>query len=115
MALTAIHKDVTFGVGDRVRVMQKIKEGEKTRPQAFEGIVLGIKGRDVNKSFVVRRIGVQQVGIERIFPLSSPTIEKVLLLRQGKEGVSHAKLYYTRTKSKREIEKIYTRASKKEK
>ena len=113
MALTAVHNDVTFGVGDRIKVFQKIKEGEKTRSQAFEGMVIGIKGREENKSFTVRRIGVQQIGIERIFPLASPTIEKIMVLKKGTSGARHAKLYYTRDKSRREIEKIYSRTSKK--
>jgi large subunit ribosomal protein L19 len=110
MALIATHNETRFGVGDRVRVVQKIKEGEKTRTYAFDGMVLSIKGRGVNRSFTVRRIGAGQIGIERIFPLSSPTIEKVEVVRHGKEGVRHAKLYYSRGKSKKEIEKIYSRA-----
>lgn len=115
MALTAQHNEITFGVGDKVKVIQKIKEADKFRSQAFEGIVIGIKGRDLNKSFTVRRIGSQQVGIERIFPLLSPTIEKIEVLKKGTEGVRHAKLYYIRNKSRREIEAIYSRASKKNK
>src|SRR3990172_4349166 len=112
MSLTATHKEVTFGVGDKVKVTQKIKEGEKVRSQIFEGLVLGIKGREENKSFTVRRIGAQQVGIERIFPLAASTLEKVEVARKGTGGVRRAKLYYTRTKPKREIERIYTRTSK---
>ena len=114
MALTAIHGDTTFGVGDRVKVVQKIKESGKTRSQTFEGQVLGIKGREQNKSFTVRRIGVGQIGIERIYPLSSPTIEKVEVVKRGGRGVRRAKLYYTREKSRKEIEKIYSRASSRE-
>lgn len=110
MAITANHKGVEFGVGDKVSVTQKIKEGEKERLQNFEGIVIGIKGRDVNKSFTVRRIGVQQIGIERIFPLFSPSLEKIEVTRKGSSGIRHAKLYYIRKKSKREIEKIYSRS-----
>lgn len=113
MALFASHKETQFGVGDRIRVIQKIKEGERTRSYSFEGMVLGIKGRDVNRSFTVRRIGAGQIGIERIYPLASPTIEKIEVLRRGKEGVRHAKLYYSRDKSKKEIEKIFSRAARK--
>jgi len=113
MSLFAIHKGITFGVGDKVRVVQKIKEGDKQRTYAFEGMVLGIKGRGENKSFVVRRIGAAQIGIERIFPLSSPSIEKIEVLKSGVRGVKHAKLYYTKGKSRKEIEKIYSRASRK--
>ncbi|OGM21518.1 50S ribosomal protein L19 [Candidatus Woesebacteria bacterium RIFCSPHIGHO2_01_FULL_38_9] len=112
MSLTATHKEVTFGVGDKVKVTQKIKEGEKVRSQIFEGLVLGIKGREENKSFTVRRIGAQQIGIERIFPLFSPTVEKIEVTRNGTAGVSRAKLYYTREKAKREIDIIYSRANR---
>ena len=114
MALTAQHKDTTFGVGDKVKVFQKIKEGDKTRSHAFEGMVIGIKGRGENKSFTVRKIGVGQIGIERIYPIFAPTIEKIEVKRKGTRGVRRAKLYYTRDKPKREIEKIYSRATSRE-
>jgi large subunit ribosomal protein L19 len=104
--------EVEFGVGDRVRVTQRIKEAEKERLQTFEGIVIKIKGREENKTFTVRRIGVQQIGIERIFPLSSPMIENIEVVRRGKRGVRRAKLYFIRNQSKREIEKIYTRSKR---
>lgn len=115
MALMVKHTKGTFGVGDRVKVLQKIKEGEKTRTQVFEGLVIGIKGRENNKMFTVRRIGAQQVAIERIFPLESPSVEKIQIVRKGMRGVRRAKLFYTRNKSKREIEKIYSRSVKREK
>lgn len=123
MALTATHIQISsegkqtqtkFGVGDTVRVFTKIKEGEKTRQQAFEGIVLKIKGRDESKTFTVRRIGAQQIGIERIIPLASPTIDKIEVVKKGLRGVRRAKLYYIREKSRKEIDAIYTRAGKKE-
>lgn len=115
MSLIAVHKDIKFGVGDRIRVIQMIEEGDKKRLRAFEGIVIRIKGRDKNKSFTVRRIGVGQIGIERIFPLETPTIEKIEVVKPGTRGVKRAKLYYIREKSRREIEKIYSRATKREK
>lgn len=102
-----------FGVGDTIKVTQKIKEGEKTRKKVFEGIVIKIRGRQENTSFTVRRIGVGQIGIERIFPISSPMIEKIDVVRHGTKGVRRSKLYYLRDKPKREVEKIYTRAKKK--
>ena len=114
MALFPIHKDTKFGVGDTVRVLQKIKEGDKERTQAFEGMVIGIKGREENKSFTVRRIGAQQIGVERIFPLEVPTIEKVEVVRKGTKGVRRAKLYYTREKSRRNVEEIYSRTARKD-
>jgi len=114
MSLKAQHKDVTFSVGDSLKIVQKITEGEKKRLQAFEGLLLGIKGKNENTSITVRRIGAGQIGIERIFPLASPTIEKIEVTRKGGRGVRHAKIYYVRTKSKKEVEKIYSKASKKE-
>ena len=113
MALIAKHKEVSFGVGDEVKVHLDVKEGEKSRKQVFEGMVIGIKGRDAGKSFTVRKIGAQKVGIEMIFPINTPSIEKIEVVRKGTEGVQHAKLYYVRSKSTREIEKIYSRAAHK--
>lgn len=101
-------------MGDTVAVSQKIQEGEKTRTQVFEGMVIKIRGRGEGKSFTVRRIGAQKIGIERIFPLNSPIVEKVEVGRKGTRGVARAKLYYTREKSAREIEKIYSRAKRRE-
>lgn len=117
MAISATIKDTSFGVGDVVRVHQIIadkSESEKgSRTQAFEGTVIGIKGHGIGKSFTVRRIGEQKIGIEMIFPVASPVIDRVEVVREGKKGTRHAKLYYTRDKSNKEIEKIYTRAKRK--
>ena len=113
MALTAKHKEVIFGVGDEVKVYLKVKDGDKTRSQVFQGMVLGIKGRDAGKSFTVRKIGAQKIGVEMIFPIDTPSIDKIEVVRNGMEGVTHAKLYYTREKSVREIERIYSRAKNK--
>jgi large subunit ribosomal protein L19 len=113
MALTALHKETKFGAGDRVRVTQQISFGEKKQTQVFEGMVISIKGRGRGKSFLVRKIGVQQIGIEKIFPINAPTVISVEVVRSGHEGVRQSKLYYTRNKSKREIEQIYSRANKK--
>ncbi|MEK7526522.1 MAG: 50S ribosomal protein L19 [Patescibacteria group bacterium] len=113
MALSAVIKETTFGVGDSIRVIQRVKEeGDKTRLQAFEGMVIGIKGRGREKTFTVRRIGAQRIGIERIFPVSSPVIDSIEVVRSGLKGSRHAKLYFTRTKPKKEIEAIYSRANK---
>jgi large subunit ribosomal protein L19 len=112
MTLFEKFNDIQFGVGDRIRVIQKIKEGEKDRTQAFEGMVIALKGHAGNKSFTVRRIGTGQIGIERIFPLDGDNIEEVKVIKEGTKGVNQAKLYYTRDKSRREIDKIYTRANR---
>lgn len=112
MALTASHNDVNFGIGDLVRVSQRIKEGERTRLQVFEGMVIAIKNREENKSFTVRRVGANQIGIERIFPVGTPTLEKIEVVKNGTSGSRRAKLYYTREKHKREVDEIYARSAR---
>ena len=82
-----------FGPGDTVRVQVKVVEGEKERIQAFEGVVIRRRGEGVKASFTVRRISYG-VGVERTFPLHSPRIERVELLRHGR--VRRSKLYYLR-------------------
>lgn len=111
MALKIKIKEVEFGVGDRVRVVQKVKEGDKSREAIFEGMVIGIKGREPGKTFVVRRIGEAGIGVERIFPVNLPSIDKVMVVKRGIEGVKRAKLYYTRKKAPTEIEMILKRAA----
>ncbi len=86
--------------GYTVRVHQKIKEGDKERIQVFEGLVIARKhGRGINSTITVRKIS-QGVGIERIFPIHSPTIEKIEVVKKHK--VRRAKLYYIRQKSAKE-------------
>lgn len=111
MSLLIKHSQTEFGIGDKVRVVQKIKEGEKERSASFEGMVIAIKGRGEDKTFTVRKIGEAKIGIERIFPVDSPTLEKVEVLKYGTSGVKRAKLYYLRQKSASEGEKIYSRAA----
>ena len=82
-----------FGPGDTVKVSAKIKEGEKERIQAFQGVVIRVRHGGPNASFTVRRIS-HGVGVERTFPLYSPLVEKVEVVRHGK--VRRAKLYYLR-------------------
>jgi large subunit ribosomal protein L19 len=93
-----------FNVGDTVRVFYKIIEGEKLRTQPYEGIVISKKGENVSKTFTVRRIGADNVGIERIFPIASPNIDSIKLIRKGK--VRRAKLYYLRDKKGREAKRV---------
>ena len=114
MALRIKHKEVEFGIGDRIKVFQRIKEGEKTRVAFFDGMVLAIKGNEGRKMFTVRRIGEASIGVERIFPVDLPTIEKIEVIKKGTMGVKRAKLYYTRDKSTKEIDKIYSRSNKRE-
>ncbi len=86
--------------GDTVRVYQKIKEGDKERIQVFEGLVIARKhGKGITSTITVRKV-ISEIGVERIFPLHSPTIEKIETLRRDR--VRRAKLYYLRkTKGKR--------------
>ena len=82
-----------FNVGDTVRVSVRIKEGERERIQAFEGTVIAKKHGGVAETFTVRRVAYG-VGIERVFPINSPFVEKVTVVRKGK--VRRAKLFYLR-------------------
>lgn len=82
-----------FQPGDSVRVMTKVVEGNRTRNQAFDGVVIAINGSGTRKSFTVRKISSGE-GVERVFPFSSPRIDSVQVLERGK--VRRAKLYYLR-------------------
>ena len=83
----------SFNIGDTVRVMVKVKEGEKERIQAYEGVVIAKKGSSIRETFTVRRVSFG-IGVERTFPLHSPRIDKIIVVRKGK--VRRAKIYYIR-------------------
>lgn len=104
MALVAVHGGGTFHIGDIIRVHQKIQEEGKIRVQIFEGMVIAIRGEGENKSFTVRRMGIGGIGIERIFPLYSPLIERVEVKAEG--SVRRAKLYYLREKTRHEVAEV---------
>lgn len=94
-------KNLDMRAGDTIKVHQKIKEGDKTRTQIFEGLVIARKhGREAGATFTVRKIA-EGVGVERIFPLYSPMIEKIEVLKRSK--VRRAKLYYVREKAVKEM------------
>lgn len=91
--LKSSRKHPQFTHGDTVKVWVKIKEGEKERLQAYEGVVIAVSGSGINESFTVRKISYGE-GVERVFPVYSPLIDSIEVLKRGK--VRRAKLYYLR-------------------
>jgi len=83
-----------FRAGDTLRVAVTIKEGSKTRVQNFEGVCIAIRGEGTGRTFNVRKIGANSVGVERTFPLYSESIDSITVLRRGR--VRRAKLFYLR-------------------
>lgn len=96
-----------FKTGDTIRIHYKIIEADKTRIQPFEGIVIAIKGKGNSKTFTMRRIGADGVGVERIIPMHSPNISKIEIKRRGK--VRKSKLYYLRKKKGRAAVRVKDR------
>jgi large subunit ribosomal protein L19 len=93
--------EVDMRTGDTVRVVQKVKEGDKTRLQTFEGLVIAQKhGHELGGTFTVRKISAG-IGVERIFPIHSPMIDKIEIVRRA-QRVRRAKLYYIREKAARD-------------
>lgn len=86
---------INFASGDTVRVHERIKEGNKSRIQVFEGVVLALKGRGENKSFTVMKT-VGDVGVEKVFPIKSPNVKNVEVKAHSKKKIRRAKLYYMR-------------------
>ena len=82
-----------FRAGDTLRVNVRVKEGDKERLQAFEGVCIARRGRGVSETFTVRKIS-NGVGVERIFPIHSPMVSEIVVVRRGR--VARAKLYYLR-------------------
>lgn len=83
-----------FRAGDTIRVAVKIKEGDKQRVQNFEGLCIARRGTGTGETFMVRKIGANGIGVERIFPIFSDSIEEIVLVRRG--IVRRAKLFYLR-------------------
>ncbi|MFT8540749.1 50S ribosomal protein L19 [Acetobacter sp.] len=94
--LTAARAVPVFDAGDTVRVSVQVKEGERVRLQAFEGVVIARSNKGLNSNFTVRKISNGE-GVERVFPLYAPTVAEIKVVRRGK--VRRAKLYYLRGRS----------------
>jgi len=110
--LAAIRPIPEFQPGDTVIVNVKVKEGERTRVQAYEGVCIARTGGGLNESFTVRKISYGE-GVERVFPIYSPNIDSIKVTRRGR--VRRAKLYYLRDrrgKSARIAERMETPAAK---
>jgi large subunit ribosomal protein L19 len=103
MSLFIIHNETKFFVGDTVKVNYKIKEKDKERIQAFDGIILAIKGEGENKNFTVQKVASADVRVERIFPINSPWIDSIKKLRGPKSKIRRSKLYYLRDPKARKI------------
>ncbi len=100
----AVKKDYPqFGVGDTVKIMTKIPEGDKVRLHPFEGVVISVKGSGPNSVFTVRKVSYGE-GAERVFNLFSPNIDRIEVIRRGK--VKRAKIYYLRQKVGKRASKI---------
>lgn len=104
MAQYLNYNDQEIAVGDTVRVHQRIVEEKRTRTQIFEGVVIAIRGKESGKSFVVRKISVGGIGVEKIFPVMLPSIEKIEVKRKG--DVRRSKLYYLRDRIGKAATKI---------
>lgn len=103
MAIQFKYQDQVFSVGDTVKVNYKIKEKDKERIQAFDGIILAIQGLGENKNFIVQKAASGDVKVERIFPINSPWIDSIKKLRSPKTKIRRAKLYYLRDSKARKI------------
>ena len=90
------HKIAPFKVGDGVRVHTKVREGDKERVQVFAGVVIAHKGSGIHETFTVRRISYGE-GVERVFPVNSPNLEKIEVEKESEVG--KARLYYLRDRS----------------
>lgn len=89
-------KAENFSVGDTVKVHVKIKEGNKERVQVFQGIVLSIRGQKNSQTFTVRKIAAGDVAVERIWPVNSPSIAKIEVVKKPSRTIRRAKLYFMR-------------------
>lgn len=96
MSLTFTFQEQLYTVGDTVKINYKIKEKDKERTQAFDGILLAIRGKGDVKSIIVQKAASDGVKVERIFPIASPWIDSIKKMRSPKTKIRRSKLYYLR-------------------
>lgn len=104
MAKYFTYNDQSISVGDTVKVALNVSEGEKTRQQIFEGIVIAVDNRQSGKRFTVRKVAAGGIGVERILPIGSPIIANISVVTQG--DVRRSKLYYLRNRTGKGAMKI---------
>jgi large subunit ribosomal protein L19 len=102
-----IYNNETYNSGDTVRLHLLVTEGDKTRTQIFEGIIIAIKGKGPGKAITVRKIGTGGIGVERVMPICSPTLQKIE--RKSEGSVRRAKLYYLRDRIGKQATKVKTK------
>lgn len=111
MANIFTYNNEDFHTGDTVKVHLNVTEGDKTRIQIFEGLIIKIRGSQANKTFTVRKIGANFIGVERILPVLSPVIAK--LEKKSEGSVRRAKLYYLRNRVGKRALKVKTKVTPK--
>jgi large subunit ribosomal protein L19 len=98
-------KETNVKIGDTIRVHSQVIEGTKTRIQIFEGVLIRMQGRDVNKTFTVRKIGAGAVGVERTWPFDARTLVKIEVKKKA-DNVRRSKLYYLRERTGRQAVRV---------
>jgi len=96
MAIKTVIKETPVKVGDTIKVKHQFTVDDKNQTQTFQGVIIGIQGREVGKTFTVRKIAADAIGVEKIWPVHSPNILKVTVVKAG--NTRRAKLYYLRNR-----------------
>lgn len=109
MASTFTFNETQVHVGDTVRVHQEIAEGDKSRVQVFEGLVIAVKNAGLGKTVTIRRMGANGIGVERIYPLHMPGLKKIDVKTKG--DVRRAKLYYLRDRVGKAASRVKEKAT----
>lgn len=117
MAKYFTYNNQSISVGDSVKVGFNVVEGDKTRQQYFEGIIIAVDNREAGKAFTIRKIAAGSIGVERIVPIASPALASIEILTRG--DVRRAKLYYMRDrigkqsmKIKKQVQKVISSVTK---